>query len=131
MLGVRHGCSAIPSRWLERLELKETISEVADDLRAIHDSTLSTVDDLPDVADRVGSLKYDSHAGRATGGWNGILGGEMNTLYVSALCDFEKRVAKCVANFWGRAVKMGQHRERCIFIYHYARYRYINMSKVA
>ena len=49
---------------------------------------------------------------------------------VSALCDFEKRVAKCVANFSGIGVKLYQHRERRIFIYHYAEYRYRNMRKV-
>lgn len=59
LLGTMYGSSALPSRWLEHLELKDTISEVADDLRAILDSTLSTDDVLPDVADWARNLKYD------------------------------------------------------------------------
>ena len=44
ILGAMYGCSAIPARWLDRLELKETIRETAEDLIFIHDSTLSSRD---------------------------------------------------------------------------------------
>lgn len=47
ILGALHGCSAIPSRWLERLELNDTIAAVAEDLLFVHDSTLSTWDVVP------------------------------------------------------------------------------------
>lgn len=39
ILGALQGCGPIPARWLDQLELKETIREIADDLIFIHDST--------------------------------------------------------------------------------------------
>lgn len=54
-LGAMFGYRTMPSRWFELLELKDTISE---------------------VADRSGSLTYALHAGSATGKCNDTKGGE-------------------------------------------------------
>lgn len=44
LLGTLHGESAIPARWLEPLELREVISEVAQDLYAFPDWTVGDYD---------------------------------------------------------------------------------------
>jgi len=59
ILGALYGCSAIPPRWLDLLELKDTIREIAENLIAIHDSTLSSWDFLPQNDDKVGRHRYD------------------------------------------------------------------------
>jgi ADP-ribosylglycohydrolase len=59
LLGALHGCSAIPSRWLERLELKDTIAAVAEDLLVVHDSELSTWDVVPDMKKAPPPLEYE------------------------------------------------------------------------
>lgn len=42
IMGAMHGTDAIPARWLEPLELRDTISEIADDLLDCHDWQLQT-----------------------------------------------------------------------------------------
>jgi ADP-ribosylglycohydrolase len=59
ILGALYGCGAIPARWLDPLELKEPIREIAEDLIFIHDSTLSSWDSLPSNDDKSGRHTYD------------------------------------------------------------------------
>jgi ADP-ribosylglycohydrolase/protein-tyrosine phosphatase len=58
ILGALYGCGAIPARWLDPLELKETIREIAEDLIFIHDSTLSPLNSLSKNEDKSGRLGY-------------------------------------------------------------------------
>jgi ADP-ribosylglycohydrolase len=51
LLGAIHGESSMPRRWLERLELCETIGAVADDLAAVRDWNLDTYADDTTEAD--------------------------------------------------------------------------------
>jgi hypothetical protein len=59
ILGALYGCGAIPARWLDPLEMKETIREIAEDLLFIHDSTLSSWDSLPPNDDKSGRHAYE------------------------------------------------------------------------
>jgi ADP-ribosylglycohydrolase len=50
ILGCLHGASRIPSRWLEPLELRELITEIADDLATAPDWKIGEHSDAPEAA---------------------------------------------------------------------------------
>jgi ADP-ribosylglycohydrolase len=50
MLGCLHGVSRIPGRWLEPLEMRELITEIADDLATAQDWKLGVYSDSPEAA---------------------------------------------------------------------------------
>jgi ADP-ribosylglycohydrolase len=51
ILGAMHGCDSIPNRWLDNLELKDTIRNMAEDLIFIHDSPPSSEIFNPEKSD--------------------------------------------------------------------------------
>ncbi len=53
LLGAMHGTKAIPAKWLERLELREVITEIAEDLYGFPDWRLYTDCEDGELVDRI------------------------------------------------------------------------------
>jgi len=60
LLGTLHGVDAIPQQWLEQLELRQVIAEIAEDLHDCIEWPLSPFGSNPEQQDRIGR-KYPSY----------------------------------------------------------------------